>query len=285
MTIQALLDQIIHIDQLNFWLTNRVPRRKLTRLVGWLSRVEQPLVRDVSLAVWKLFTRLDLHDAAEARFASLHDVFTRRLRDGARPVATHPALLASPCDAIVVASGIVAQGRLLQVKGSFYPLAELLDDPAHAAALEGAHYVTLRLTSAMYHRFHAPHDCTLTAVTYIPGDCWNVNPPTLARVPSLYCRNERAVLRTRLDSGGEVTLVAVAAILVAGIRLHCLALPMDAGCAPCAARLRKGEEMGWFEHGSTIVMIAPPGAAPCEGMQQGAIVQAGQALLIMHDEG
>src|SRR5579885_3663093 len=81
-------------------------------------------------------------------------------------------------------------------------------------------YVTLRLTASMYHRFHAPHDCRVEAVSYIPGDAWNVNPPALTRVDRLYCRNERAVLQTKLADGADrLTIVPVAAILVAGIRL------------------------------------------------------------------
>ncbi len=136
----------------------------------------------------------------------------------------------------------------------------------------------------MYHRFHAPHDCTVEQLRYLSGDTWNVNPIALKRVERLFCRNERAVLRTRLASGHPVALVPVAAILVASIRLHFMdtmlhlrtlgARPVD-----CAARFAKGQEMGWFEHGSTIIVFAPKGFALCEGIAEGAPVRMGQALM------
>jgi phosphatidylserine decarboxylase len=136
----------------------------------------------------------------------------------------------------------------------------------------------------MYHRFHAPHDCVVTAVTHIFGDVWNVNPPTLRRVPELYCRNERAVVRTILPAGGHITLVPVAAILVAGIRLRFLDMPSAARrktrwSTACHAMLRKGEEMGWFEHGSTIVVLASKGFSLGAELTEGRIIRAGEALL------
>src|SRR5262249_12695835 len=154
------------------------------------------------------------------------------------------------CDAIVGASGAIAGTDLYQVKGFPYTLEELVGGGALADAHRDGRFVTLRLTSSMYHRFHAPHDCRLEQVTYISGDTWNVNRIALKRVEKLFCRNERAVLRTRLNGSGHVvTLVPVAAILVASIRLHCLDGPLElrqrgANVIPCNASLRKGEEMG-----------------------------------------
>jgi phosphatidylserine decarboxylase len=165
-----------------------------------------------------------------------------------------------------------------------YALADLLDDAAQAAALEGGRYVTLRLTSAMYHRFHAPYGCRVVGVRHIFGDRWNVNPPTLRRVRRLFCRNERVVVRTVLPGGEGVTLVAVAAILVSGIRLGFLRLEAGRGGAvrrsyACDAGLAKGEEMGWFEHGSTIIVLAPAGAAMADGLREGDRLRMGQPLL------
>ena len=287
--IRALIARAAASDRVNFLLTNGIPRRLATRFIGWFVRIEQPVVRDLSIRVWRLFSDLDLGDAAETRFTSLHACFTRRLRDGARPVDADPGIVASPCDAIVGACGTVADGRLLQIKGFSYRLADLLDDEAHAALFPGGTYVTLRLTASMYHRFHAPYDCVVTAVTHIFGDVWNVNPPTLRRVPELYCRNERAVVRTILSgSGHALTLVPVAAILVAGIRLGFLDMPTGAvrktrWSTACHAVFRKGEEMGWFEHGSTIVVLAAKGFSLCAGIADGEVVRAGQALLTIHE--
>jgi phosphatidylserine decarboxylase len=274
---------IVLREDLNFLLTNRVPRRALTRFIGWFSRIEQPLVRDLSLRVWGFFADLDLSDARRRRFRSMHDCFTRELKPGARPVDPDPAILVSPCDAIVGATGRVTDGQLLQVKGFSYALQELLGDAEHAAIFRDGHYVTLRLTSSMYHRFHAPHDCAVSAVAHFPGDTWNVNPATLKRVARLFCKNERAVIRTTLSvSGHAVTLVPVAAILVAGIRLRFLDLgprSSERRSFHCDATLRKGEEMGWFEHGSTIIVLAPEGFRPHEDVAEGRMIRAGEALL------
>lgn len=275
--------KFVQQEDLNFLLTNRLPRRSLTRFMGWFSRIEQPLIRDFSLRVWGFFADLDLSEAKQTRFRSMHDCFTRTLKDGARPVDQRPDVLVSPCDAIVGAMGAVRDGQLLQVKGFAYALADLLGDAEHAGWFRNGCYVTLRLTSSMYHRFHAPHDCRVNQVSHFPGDTWNVNPVTLKRVERLFCRNERAVIRTTLSaSGHRVTLVPVAAILVAGIRLRFLDLSRRSDqrrIFACDASLRKGEEMGWFEHGSTIILLSPEGFQHCEDIREGMTIRAGQPLM------
>jgi phosphatidylserine decarboxylase len=143
----------------------------------------------------------------------------------------------------------------------------------------------LRLTASMYHHFHAPYDCTVNRVTYIAGDTWNVNPVALKRVAKLFCKNERAVIRTVLGPSGHiVTLVPVAAILVASIRLRFLDVLLSmhyrgATEISCAAALSKGDEMGWFQHGSTIIVFAPPGFALCDEVQEGATIRMGRPLM------
>jgi phosphatidylserine decarboxylase len=285
MTVRSTIMTIVQQEDLNFLLTNRIPRRMLTRFMGWLSRIEQPLVRDISLRAWRFFADLDLSDAKQTHFRSMHDCFTRELKDGARPIEMDPGILVSPCDAIVGASGMVEDGQVLQVKGFTYPLADLLGDARHAESFQSGCYVTLRLTSSMYHRFHAPHDCHIEAVSHFPGDTWNVNPVTLKRVERLFCKNERAVIKTTLPGTGHaVTLVPVAAILVAGIRLRFLDISLRSPDLQrrtfrCDASLHKGEEMGWFEHGSTIIVLAPQGFRLCDSIRQGVMIRAGQSLL------
>jgi phosphatidylserine decarboxylase len=194
-------------------------------------------------------------------------------------------VLVSPCDAIVGASGAIAGTALLQIKGFPYTLQDLLGGSGLVDAHRDGRYVTLRLTSSMYHRFHAPHDCRVEELTYISGDTWNVNPIALKRIKKLFCKNERAVLRTRLAAGGHlVTLVPVAAVLVASIRLRFLDAPLDLthrgpDVIACDARFAKGEEMGWFEHGSTIVLLAPDGFSLCENVCEGSVIRMGEPLM------
>ncbi len=285
MTVRKLFDAIAANERLNFALTNRLPRRAVSRLMGRLAASENRLLSGPAVAAFRFFCAPDLTEARRSRFASLRDCFVRELAPGRRPVDARDATLPSPSDGIVVAAGTVTQGRLLQVKGSSYPLDELLRDAARAAELEGGSYATLRLTAGMYHRFHAPHDGRLVEVAHVAGDAWNVNPPALARVPRLYCRNERAILRFELARGGPpVTLVAVAAILVAGLRIHGIALP-DGNShpglwrSPCDLPRAKGEELGWFEHGSTLVVLAPRGAALDPALCEGATIRMGRALM------
>ena len=283
MTLRSLIATMTEQESLNFLVTNRVPRRLVTRFMGSFARIEQPLVRDLSIAAWRLFCDVDLADARKAQFASLHDCFIRELKDGARPIDPDRAVLTSPCDAIVGAYGTVTDGELLQIKGRRYPLRELLSDSDRANEHAGGRYVTLRLTAGMYHRFHAPHDCAVEQVAYIPGDVWNVNPAALKRIDKLYCRNERALVRTRLAVGRHlVTLVPVAAILVAGIRLRFLDLAFrraPATVIPCDVNLRKGDEMGWFEHGSTIIVLAPASFALCPNVHEGRVIRMGEPLM------
>lgn len=283
MTIRERLMGLLLREDVNFALTNRLPRRSATRLMGNLSKIETPLVSKPSIALWRFFAAPDLEGARETKFRSLHDAFTRGLIDGARVYDPDPDVLVSPCDAIVGACGRIEAGRLYQIKGRDYALRDLLD--ADLGEFADGTFATLRLTAGMYHRFHAPHDLVVDEVRYIPGDAWNVNRAALNRVERLYCRNERAVVTTHLAaSGHKILLVPVAAILVAGIRLHFagngqLLREGGARTIPCAARLAKGEEMGWFEHGSTIIVLAPPGFALAEGMTDGTRVRAGQPLM------
>jgi phosphatidylserine decarboxylase len=270
---------------LSFLLTNRVPRRALTRFMGWLSPIEHPWVSSAALGLWKAFSDLDLGDAKKNEFRSVQDCFTRELKAGARPVDPDPAVLVSPCDAIVGAHGVVADGTVLQAKGFPYTLAELLGDGALARSYEGGRFVTLRITPTMYHRFHAPADLRVEQVTYISGDTWNVYPIALERVERLFCRNERAVLRCRLSATNlPILLVPVAAILVASIRLHCADVLLHMkyrgpNQIPCDARYAKGEEMGWFQHGSTIIALVPAGIDFHEALRAGRRIHMGEPLL------
>jgi phosphatidylserine decarboxylase len=285
MTIRSILARIFQQEDLNFLLTNRIPRLWVTRFIGWFSKVENPLVREVSLHAWRLFSDLDLSDAKHSRFRSMHECFTRELKPGARPIETDPGVLVSPCDAVVGACGRIDGTTLIQAKGSPYTLADLLSDERLVRQYRDGTYVTLRLKSSMYHRFHAPHDCSIDRVTYISGDTWNVNPIALKRIEKLFCKNERVVIETRLAGCGRpITLTPIAAILVASVRLHFLDVLLHLkyrgpNVIPCKATVSKGQELGWFEHGSTIIVFAPADLELCDLVREGETIRMGQPLL------
>jgi phosphatidylserine decarboxylase len=283
-----MIARIFAQEDLNFLLTNRIPRRLATQLLGWLSRLESPLVVGASLRIWKLFSPdLDLSESRTTRFRSLRECFIRELAPGARPIAADPHVIVSPCDAVVGACGRVDDKVVIQAKGLPYALTDLVGDEAVAARHRNGRFVTLRLRSTMYHRFHAPAASLLREVIHIAGDTWNVNPIALQRVERLFCRNERAVLPLELeDLDGTLTLVPVAAIGVATLRLHCLDAALGLRYAgptriPCEARYEKGQELGWFEQGSTIIVLASGDLALADGICEGRTVRVGQPLLLV----
>lgn len=285
---RSLLQRLQNQDQLNFWLTNRIPRNLLTRWMGRFSRIENRWLAAASIRIWRLFADdLRLEEAETREFSSLQACFTRRLKPGARPLAPDGDCLISPCDAVIGAHGIVEHGLLLQAKGMVYRLADLLRDPDLAQSHRDGCYVTLRLKSSMYHRFHAPCDGRIERLDYIGGEVFNVNPPALARIPGLFCRNERAVLRlipSPATSPDAITLVPVAAVLVASMRFSFLEPELDlrrsgAGRIDCRADVRRGDELGYFEHGSTLILLTGPGFTLAGRLQSGDIIRMGRVLL------
>jgi phosphatidylserine decarboxylase len=285
MTIRHSLHRLLQNEALNFIVTNHIPRQLLTRLVGWFSKLETPLIRTISIAIWRKFSDLDLTEAKKQEFSSMHDCFIRELKSGSRPVDPDPQIIVSPCDAIVGACGTIQGNMLVQAKTHSYTLPELLLDQELADYYHDGCYATLRITASMYHRFHAPYDGVARRVTYIGGDVWNVNPAALKRVSKLFCKNERAVVRVSLGQTDQVlTLVPVAAVLVASIRLHFIDVLLHLKHPGpnefvCNAAFEKGDEMGWFQHGSTIIVFAPKGFRLHESLRSGESVRVGQALM------
>ena len=130
MTVKSLIAALTQQEDLNFLLTNRIPRAALTRFMGWFSKIENPLVRDFSIGCWRLFSDLDLSEARKTHFKSLHDCFTRELRPGLRTPDPDPAIVVSPSDGIIGAFGTIRDGELYQIKGAPYSLIDLVGDPA-----------------------------------------------------------------------------------------------------------------------------------------------------------
>ncbi|MDZ4730034.1 MAG: archaetidylserine decarboxylase [Xanthomonadales bacterium] len=289
------LTELSTAERINFLICNRIPRRYLTLLVARLSSIENPLIMKSCMAIWQLFADdLRLHEAVKSQFSSLHDCFTRELKPGFRPIDARSDVIVSPCDAVIGEHGPVQGMQAFQAKGFPYSLAELFGDDQAAEQYATGSFISLRLKSSMYHRFHAPCDGHVKQVRYISGDTWNVNPVALKVVEKLFCRNERAVIRyypaaaedskPPVHEAPALTLVAVAAILVACIRIHGIPQPLHLryqgpNLFDCSTQHQKGDEMGWFEHGSTLLLFAPPGYRFCAGVHRGAIIRMGQAIM------
>jgi phosphatidylserine decarboxylase len=284
MKFTQVIRKIFTNEDLNFLLTNRIPRHAVTVFMGWFSKIEQKWIRDLSISVWRIFTDLDLSEAKKSRFNSLHDCFIRELKEGARPINDDDRILVSPCDGIVGECGVIEQGQVFQAKGFPYQISELLGPHIDPQSLEGGTYVTLRLTSAMYHHFHSPYSGSIDRVIYHSGDTWNVNPIALRRIEKLFCKNERATISMQIGSDKHrIYLVPVAAILVASIRLHGLDITLSRRYKgqqfiDCHLPCSKGQELGWFEHGSTVIVFAPAGFNLLPDISNGAHIKMGQAL-------
>jgi phosphatidylserine decarboxylase len=253
--------------------------------MGWFSRIHSRRLTRLSLATWQLFDDLQLKEAKTQDFVSLQECFVRELRDGVRRIDPNPCVLTSPCDAVVGAFGLVRGEEVIQAKGFPYKLSDLLADTPLVERHRGGKFITLRLRASMYHRFHAPCDGRVRRVKYISGDTWNVNAVALKRVERLFCKNERAVIPLELSKPGSyVTLVPIAAILVGGIRLHFLPTVLDlnyrgATEISCDAMFEKGEQLGYFQAGSTIVMFASGEFEFAANVVEGATIRVGEALL------
>ena len=288
MKFRQFIQRCLLQEDLNFLLTNRIPRRAATLFMGRFSKITHPVVRSTSIRLWRFFSKVDLSDAEQTQFRSLHDAFIRRLKPGARTINPDPTLLTSPCDGIIGAHGKISDTTVFQAKGFPYSIRDLLPDQQLVDTFRDGTYLTIRITAGMYHRFHAPVDCHISRVTYISGDTWNVNPIALKRVERLFCKNERAVIEAEFsDAHGRPVpflMIPVAAILVASIRLHFINVLLNlryrgANMIPCDAQYQKGDELGWFEHGSTIILLFPADYTFCPGVQEGMPIRMGEPLM------
>ena len=223
-------------------------------------------------------TELDL-----AEYDTFGDFFARKLRPGARPIDPNESVVISPCDGVVAARGTAVGGELIQAKGLNYRLEDLVVDPAMAERLVGGPYATIYLSPRDYHRVHAPVDARLVAYDYVPGDLWPVNTKVTARRANLLARNERIVIWLEAPRLGMVAVVMVAAVGVGNMRL---AHAEDSVAWRHAGELRRiqldatvkrGDELGAFRLGSTVVMCFEPGVVELEG-DVGQAVRFGERL-------
>ena len=246
-------------------------RTALSHAAGWVAdrRIPRPL-RSTVYRAYARFTGADLGEVRDplADHPSLAEFFVRRLKEGARPIASASEELASPCDGTVQSIGTVERGGVLQAKGRAYRVGELLGDEEAAARCEGGSSWTIYLSPRDYHRVHAPEACSLAAVRRIGGSRFSVAPAVLDRRLVLPV-NERAVFELR-TSHGPLWLVMVGALNVGRI---CVA----GETVPCA--LGRGEELARFEMGSTVVLVAPRGVArPIPGLASGSPVRLGAPI-------
>ncbi len=265
-----------------------LPRRAVSRAVGALARMPVPgwLLAPV-LRVYARAYGANLEEAARPAggYGSFLGFFTRRLQDGTRPLPDDASIVVSPADGRVHAAGPVEAGRLLQAKGVDYPLDALLGDADEARTFEGGTQLTVYLSPGDYHRFHWPLSGRIHTVRHLPGDLWPVHTKAAAALRGLFASNERVVASGETESGGAFAVVAVGALDVGSVRLSIHPVRTNRG-APARVRtwagldvaVERGDEMGWFEMGSTLVVLLAREAGALDPLEPGARLRVGEAV-------
>lgn len=238
-----------------------LPHHLISRLVGRLADCQQPWLKNTLIQAFIRQFKVDMDEAAEpdpTAYATFNDFFTRALEDDARPIGEG---VVSPADGTLSQFGPIEAGQLIQAKGHRFSAMELLGGDGEAARRYlGGSFATVYLSPSDYHRVHMPIGGTLTEMVYVPGRLFSVNAATTHHVPNLFARNERLVCHFDTEHGPMV-MVLVGAMIVAAIETvwagQITPLPR-AGVQrirfDTPVRLEKGEEMGRFKLGSTVVM-------------------------------
>jgi phosphatidylserine decarboxylase len=266
-----------------------LPKSALSRWVGTLTRLPAPaVVQRAAMRAFALRYGIDLSecDGLET-YGTFAEFFARPLRAGTRPVAPGPEVLVSPVDGTVSEVGRAEQGRLVQAKGLDYSVEALVADSALAERFRGGPFLTLYLSPRDYHRIHVPIGGRITGFRYVPGKLWPVNPASVRGVPGLFTANERLV--TLVESAlGCCAVVAVGATIVGRIRAYydpTVPVSNRPGAQPLVRQyatpipVEKGQELGAFEMGSTVILLLEPGRAALRGdLRRGARVRVGEAI-------
>tara|TARA_Y100001934_G_scaffold266455_1_gene345913 strand:- start:336 stop:1214 length:879 start_codon:yes stop_codon:yes gene_type:complete len=273
-------------DKLFVTLQYLIPQHGLSRLVGMLARSEVPWIKTTFINIFMKRFGIDLSEAQiedPDRFETFNAFFTRALKPDARPLeASAPADIACPADGAVSQLGAIRANQVFQAKGHDYSLYDLLGgDSALASEFTNGQFATIYLSPRDYHRVHMPVTGTLRETRYVPGDLFSVNEATANGVPNLFARNERLVCIFDTERG-PVVVILVGAMIVAGIETvfsgQVTPLPKQVvttdyqRTAPIT--LEKGDELGRFLLGSTVVLLFPEGKANFEAdLKAGSLVR------------
>ena len=266
-----------------------VPKRAVSKAIGWGASRGLPVrLRGMMLSRFARAYGIDLDEAEKplGDYADFDELFTRRLRTDARPIADEPGGIVSPADGIVVECGLATEGKLIQAKGTLFDLSELLSDAEVASRLVGGAYLITYLSPKDYHRVHSPVGGRVIGWRHIPGTLFSVGAKSVATEPGLFVRNERFVTLIEMDGGGLCAVVMVAAIGVGHVTVS-----YDAEVATHRPRflraavrhrhyddpkpVRRGEELGIFHLGSTTIVVFEPGRAELGSFVAGEAMKMG----------
>nr|WP_247687547.1 archaetidylserine decarboxylase [Pseudoalteromonas luteoviolacea] len=245
-----------------------LPKHAVSRLVGKLAAAQAGALTTQLIKLFIKQYKIDMSEALyedPAHYKTFNEFFTRPLKPGIRPLATEDHIIAHPVDGAISQLGDVVDGQIIQAKGHDYSLQTLLGgNEQDVAPFLGGKFATIYLAPKDYHRIHMPVDGVLKKMIYVPGDLFSVNPLTAQNVPNLFARNERvvAIFDTEI---GPLSMVLVGATIVASIEtIWAGTVTPPAGKdifswdypseGPQAIKLKKGDEMGRFKLGSTVIL-------------------------------
>ena len=267
-----------------------LPKHLLTAIVYRFARIRNRTLKNFLITRFVGLYNVDIDEVKRqppTDFDTFNDFFIRELKEGARAVDNAPRAIIAPADGTVSLAGRLEQDKLLQAKGIQYTLDELLatDLDASEAYINGR-FATIYLAPYNYHRVHAPFDARLIAARYVPGDLFSVNDATAARVAGLFRRNERLVMHFQTLHGPAV-LVFVGALNVGSISTPWSGeiRPRKSGVVDAidlsghGTDLCKGDLLGWFNMGSTVILVLPDGAGEWRsGLTPGTTLRMGESI-------
>jgi phosphatidylserine decarboxylase len=281
----------VSLDKFKIAMQYAMPKHLVSRAVGKLAEAEAGALTTTLIKAFIKQYQIDMTEAQyeeASHYKSFNEFFTRPLKDGLRPIAMEENIIAHPVDGKISQLGDIQDDRLIQAKGHDFSLQTLLGGEEQTAApFQGGKFATIYLAPKDYHRIHMPVDGTLKQMIYVPGDLFSVNPLTAQKVPNLFARNERvvAIFDTEI---GPLAMVLVGATIVASIETI-----WSGTVTPPAGKkvfswdyptegenkisLKKGDEMGRFKLGSTVILAWPQQAADfLEGQIPGTVTKMGQ---------
>jgi len=282
----------VFVAQLFLLLQRMMPKRLITAIVYRLARIRVRLIKDFLIRSFVRFYEVDLDEIQKSvpgGFISFNDFFTRELADGSRPIDSSDLSIVSPADGIISAAGSIERNAVLQAKGHDYSLEELLaTDLDEAQRYYDGSFATIYLAPFNYHRVHAPLAGELVAVHFVPGSLFSVNQTTVSFLRGLFTRNERLICHFRTASGPMV-LIFVGALNVGSIttpwtgeirpRKGHVVENIDLQSSSQPKKVNKGDLLGWFNMGSTIILLLPPGVCDWRsGLESGEALRMGESL-------
>ncbi|HBE9080433.1 archaetidylserine decarboxylase [Serratia fonticola] len=276
--------------KLQYWL----PKLALTRLAGWGADKKAGWLTKLVVKAFARYYRVQMQEAQNpdlASYATFNEFFVRPLRDGARPIVAEPHVLTLPADGAISQLGAIRDDQIFQAKGHNYTLEALLaGNYLLAEPFRNGLFATTYLAPSDYHRVHMPCDGILREMIYVPGDLFSVNPLTAANVPNLFARNERVICVFDTAFGPMVQILVGATIVgsIETVWAGTVTPPREgiirrwtypAEGMEGAIQLVKGEEMGRFKLGSTVINLFTPGSVQfAPHLNNGTVTRMGQAF-------